>query len=189
VVEARRLRVVWPPLLVASALAAVMGCSEPTQAGSDATGATVTKPVSAEDGPPPPSETTATGTGTDRAADVAPISEPAPSAESDCSPEPAGAYPLDAPDYPSSVIVEDCLESDGRIRRVATTPDTGEQVYVYMTHALEARGWAIQSKLAQGGQFALDAIQANRRAAVLIADRDIVEPRDGQTRITVLITP
>ncbi len=96
---------------------------------------------------------------------------------------------MDAPYYPAAVVVETCRSTDGRIKRVSSAPNTGEQVYVHMTRSLEVQGWTIESKLAQSGQFALDATKSNRRAAVLIADRAIIEPGDGQTRITVLVTP
>lgn len=174
--EAGPLRVVWSHLLAAS-LGAVVGCSDPSQAGADAADAPATKPAT-ENVPSPAGPENAAAT-----------TEPAPRTGSECAPEVESAYPIDAPAYPAGVVLENCRASDGRIRRVTTTHDTGERVYLYMTRALAAQGWAIQSRLAQSGQFALDATLANRRAAVLIADRDIIEPRDGLTRITVLVTP
>lgn len=145
-------------------------------------------------GTPPQSETTSETAGQPLSTPVrtaAASPAPSPPAETPAAPTPAHstAYPTDAPYYPGARIIETGLGRDGRVKQVSSSPDSGEQVYAHMTKSLEAQGWQIQSKLAQDGQFALDAKKADRRTAVLIADRDIIEPPDGATRVTVLVTP
>lgn len=158
---------------------AMWGCSEQSRAGGDPIATEGTGAVSAQATAPAGREADTPGS----------ASEPAgPPPESACVSVPASAYPTDAPYYPAATTLTTCRSSDGRIEQVSTAPNSGEVIYAHMTRSLEVQGWAIQSKMAQNGQFLLDATKANRRAAVMIADREIVESRQA-TRITVLVTP
>lgn len=182
--------------LIVCATFAVWGCSEQSRAGGDPIATEGTGAVSAQATAPSsesPSDPEAGGSATapaGRGADTAGSeSEPAgPPPESDCVSVPVSAYPTDAPYYPAATTLTTCRSSDGRIEQVSTAPNSGEVIYAHMTRSLEVQGWAIQSKMAQNGQFLLDATKANRRAAVMIADREIVESKQA-TRITVLVTP
>jgi len=182
--------------LIACATLAVSGCSDQSQAGDDPAGRGATGALSAQVATP---ETGAVGSngnappsqGQPDSADAAAedTGDPTTPSEPDCASVAASSYPTDAPYYPAATTLTTCRSSDGRIKQISTAPNSGEVIYAHMTRSLEVQGWAIQSKMAQNGQFVLDATKANRRAAVLIADREIVEAADGSTRITVLVTP
>jgi len=62
-------------------------------------------------------------------------------------------------------------------------------VYAHMVRSLEAQGWQIRSKQAEGGRFTVEATKLERRARVRIADRELARPEEGATRITVHVTP
>lgn len=141
-----------------------------------------------------PSESAESGGATDAPVDAAAAS-PVGSAGGAAPPPPeparerATTLPSDAPDYPDATVIETGSGRDGRIKQVSSSNDSGEQVYGYMTRLLEAQGWTIGSKLADAGQFAIDATKGDRRAAVLIADASLSVAADHKTRITVLVSP